>query len=261
MKLFTDYHLHPQAHQHQPYTAELLQPWAEACRQKGLTDFAFTDHDRYHAGIDFVALEAFREANPDLHIRAGLELDNDPVTSAAGRAWVAQHWAQLDFVLGSVHYLTGEPLMFDSANQATQFERLGSARAYELYLNELEKMITQGHIDCLAHLDLIKIHKFRHPSQAPATFFEPILQKILQAGLALEINTAGWRKPVAEQYPERTILQRAVALGIPITLSSDAHSFAQVGEAYERVPPLLQEAGLTHVATFHQHRLTLVPLH
>jgi histidinol-phosphatase (PHP family) len=254
MTLTTDYHMHPQGHRHQPYTLELLQPWADACRARGLTNFALTDHDRYHPGIDFSVIDALREKNPDLTILAGIELDNDPVTSPAGRAWVEQHWDQLDFVLGSAHYLTGESQMFDSADQAPQFERLGVEKAYELYLAELEQMITRGHIDCLAHLDLIKIHQYRHPHHAPTAVFEPILQRIAQAGLAIEINTAGWRKPVGEQYPDYLILRRALALQIPITISSDAHSYAQVGEAYDRLIPILAEVGLTKIATYRNHR-------
>ena len=31
---------------------------------------------------------------------AGIELDNDPETGAAGRAWVEKNWDRLDFVLG-----------------------------------------------------------------------------------------------------------------------------------------------------------------
>src|SRR3954454_14661817 len=111
--LFSDYHTHPQGHRVQPYTRELLQPWIESARAKGLTDIAFTDHDRYHAGVDFDEIERLREANPDVKIRAGIELDNDPVHSAAGRAWVEKHWDKLDFVLGSVHFLDSPNEMFD----------------------------------------------------------------------------------------------------------------------------------------------------
>ena len=89
--------------------------------RKGLTDIAFTDHDRYHEGVDFDAIDALRAANPDLRIRAGIELDNDPVTGAAGREWVERHWDRLDFVLGSVHYLEADK-MFDSVGQEGQFE-------------------------------------------------------------------------------------------------------------------------------------------
>ena len=39
------------------YTQALLQPWADSARRLGLVDIAFTDHDRYHAGIDFDEIE------------------------------------------------------------------------------------------------------------------------------------------------------------------------------------------------------------
>src|SRR6202043_990730 len=102
---FSDYHTHPQGHRVQPYTQALLQPWADYARKMGLNDIAFTDHDRYHAGIDFDEIDRLREKNVDLRIRAGVELDNDPTCSAAGKKWIEKHWDELDFVLGSVHFL------------------------------------------------------------------------------------------------------------------------------------------------------------
>src|SRR5260370_9393223 len=113
MKLFSDYHAHPQGHRVQPYSRELLQPWIDSARAGGLNDIAFTDHDRFHAGIDFGEIDKLRAANPDLKIRAGIELDNDPQTSGAARKSVNKNWDKLDFVLGSVHYLNDPTHMLD----------------------------------------------------------------------------------------------------------------------------------------------------
>src|SRR5437764_5456056 len=85
-QLFSDYHSHPQGHRVQSNSRELLQPWIDCARARGLNDIAFTDHDRFHAGIDFDELDKLRATNPDVKIRAGIELDNDPETSSAGRA-------------------------------------------------------------------------------------------------------------------------------------------------------------------------------
>ena len=52
----------------QPYTAELLQPWVDSARKRGLRDIAFTDHDRYRAGIDFDEIDKLREKNVDLKL-------------------------------------------------------------------------------------------------------------------------------------------------------------------------------------------------
>src|SRR5437870_10977986 len=87
-QLFSDYHTHPQGHRIQRYTEALLQPWIDSAQTKEITDIAFTDHDRYHAGIDFDQLDRLREKNPDMKIRAGIELDNDPETSAVGGKWI-----------------------------------------------------------------------------------------------------------------------------------------------------------------------------
>ena len=160
MKLFSDYHLHPQGHRLQPYTQELLQPWADHARQIGLRDIALTDHDRYHPGVDFDEIDRLRAANPDLKIRAGIELDNDPVHSAAGRAWVEKNWDRLDFVLGSVHFLRGD-WAFDHAGQEAEFARREIDEVYADYYERIRAMAASGLVDCMAHLDLVKIFGFR----------------------------------------------------------------------------------------------------
>ena len=259
MKPFSDYHNHPQAHKLQPYTLDLLEPWSKSARAKGLTDIAVTDHDRYHTGVNFDIIDLWRERNPDLNLRAGIELDNDPETAAAGRAWVEKNWNRLDFVLGSVHYLAGKTKMFDAADEAGQFAERPIDAIYQDYIGQVETMIARGHIDCLSHLDLVKIHRFR-PETPALTLFEPLLEKIKKADLAMEINTAGWRKPVGEQYPEIALLRRAVELGIPITFSSDAHSHVQLGENYDQLALIAEEAGIHEVALFERHRRTMKAL-
>jgi len=147
-QLFADYHTHPQGHRVQRYTQELLQPWIDAARGRGITDFAFTDHDRYHAGIDFDELDRLREKNPDLKIRAGIELDNDPETSAAGRKWVQQNWERLDFVLGSVHYLSQPDQMFDSLPAgAQQFAGRNIDEIYSDYFRRVREIAATGLVD------------------------------------------------------------------------------------------------------------------
>jgi histidinol-phosphatase (PHP family) len=254
MRCDCDYHTHPQGHAVRPYTVELLQPWVDRCRERGIKSIAFTDHDRYREGVNFHVVDRLREINADLEILQGIELDNDPVTGRSGLQWVETHWDRLDFVLGSVHYLAGANRMFDGADQASQLHSLGLERAYEEYRAQLETLIRRGHIDCLSHLDLIKIHGLVPRTYEPEQFFGPILGQIAEGGLAMEINTAGWRKPVAEQYPAEPILRAAVALNIPISISSDAHSYAQVGEDYARLEHLLERVGVEKPVRFRRHK-------
>jgi histidinol-phosphatase (PHP family) len=260
MALPIDYHNHPQAHSVKPYTPALLQPWADSARQKGLKQVAFTDHDRYHQGVDFDEIDKLREANPDLKFLAGIELDNDPETGKAGRAWVEKNWDKLDFVLGSAHFLPPDNEMFDQVTRKDEFAQRDMPLECATYITELNGMIDRGGIDCMAHLDLIKIHGVWKPEGGLVSYFQPLLERIKREGLAIEISTAGWRKPVGEQYPHVDLIRAAQKLGIPFTLASDAHSYAQLAEFYDRLPPLLTELGIKEVASYEKHRRTMIPI-
>ena len=254
LNLLADYHTHPQGHRVQRYTQALLQPWVDSARAKRITDIAFTDHDRYYAGFDFDELDRLREKNPDIKIRAGIELDNDPETSAAGRKWVEQNWQRLDFVLGSVHYLNRSDQMFDSVpDGAQQFARRDIDEVYSDYFRRVREMATSGLIDCLAHLDLVKIHG--HRPRAPVTeLVEETLKVIRARNLTIELSTAGWRKPVNELYPSDEIIRLAMEKEIPFIVASDAHSWAQLGENYERLGQKMAALGIREIAVFEKHR-------
>ena len=260
MSLPIDYHNHPQAHSIKPYTPELLQPWAESARKQGLKQVAFTDHDRYHQGVNFDEIDKLRAANPDLKILAGIELDNDPETGKAGRAWVEKNWDKLDFVLGSAHYLPPETEMFDQVTRKDEFAKRDLPADCVTYIAELEGMIDRGGIDCLAHLDLIKIHGVWQPEGGLVPYFRTLLERIHRENLAIEISTAGWRKPVGEQYPHVDIIRAAQQLGIPFTLASDAHSHAQLAEFYAPLAELLARLGIREVAAYEKHKRHMIPL-
>jgi len=260
LKLFSDYHSHPQGHRIQPYTQALLQPWVDSARERGLSDIAFTDHDRYHAGIDFDELDKLRAANPDVKIRAGIELDNDPETSAAGRAWVEKNWDRLDFVLGSVHYLDDPNEMFDSVpDGAGQFVGRDINEIYQDYFRRIREIAATGLIDCLSHLDLIKIHGHR-PCGDVRSIVNETLDLIAARNLAVELSTAGWRKPVDELYPSDDIIRLAIKKGIRFTTASDAHSHVQLAENYDRLAKKMDELGIREVCVFEKHEARVVAL-
>jgi histidinol-phosphatase (PHP family) len=252
--LFSDYHTHPQGHRVQRYTQALLQPWADSAHKIALSDIAFTDHDRYHAGIDFDEIDRLREKNTDLKIRAGVELDNDPVHSAVGRKWIEKHWDKLDFVLGSVHFLDRDDQMFDSVPAgAEQFDGRDIDAIYADYLRRVREIAATGLVDCLAHIDLVKIHGHRPNAEIEAIVGQT-LDLIRSRNLAIELSTAGWRKPVNELYPSDRIIQLAIEKGIPFTTASDAHSHVQLGESFHRLAEKMSILEIREVCIFEKHR-------
>ena len=254
LRLFSDYHSHPQGHRVQLYSRELLQLWIDGARTRGLNDIAFTDHDRFHAGINFDEIDKLRAVNPDVRIRAGIELDNDPQTSAAGRQWIEKNWDKLDFVLGSVHYLDNPTQMFDSVPAgATQFEGRNIDNLYADYFRRVRNIAATGLVDCLSHLDLIKIHGHR-PNAEIGEIVNETLDFIRSRDLAIELSTAGWRKPVNELYPADRIIELAVEKGIPFTTASDAHSYAQLGENFGRLAEKMSILQIREVCVYEKHK-------
>jgi histidinol-phosphatase (PHP family) len=252
--------MHPQGHRVQRYTQELLQPWADSARRKGLRDIAFTDHDRYHDGIDLDEINRLRERNPDLRIRAGIELDNDPVHSLAGRKWIEKNWDDLDFVLGSVHFLERADQMFDSVpDGAAQFEGMNIDEMYSDYFRRLRELVSTGLVDCLAHLDLIKIHGHRATADI-GTLVNETLGFVRAHDVAIELSTAGWRKPVNELYPSDRIIELAIEKEIPFTTASDAHSHVQLGENFDTLAEKMAAIGVRRVFIFENHNGAEVPL-
>lgn len=254
LRLFSDYHSHPQGHRVQLYSRELLQLWIDGARTRGLNDVAFTDHDRFHAGINFDEIDKLRAANPDVRIRAGIELDNDPQTSAAGRQWIEKNWDKLDFVLGSVHYLDDPAQMFDSVPAgATQFEGRNIDNLYADYFRRVRNIAATGVVDCLSHLDLVKIHGHR-PNAEIGEIVNETLDFVRSRDLAIELSTAGWRKPVNELYPADRIIELAVEKGIPFTTASDAHSHVQLGENFGRLAEKMSILQIREVCVYEKHK-------
>ena len=222
-----------------------------------MSDIAFTDHDRFHAGVDFDEIEKLRAANPDVKVRAGIEVDNDPQTSGAGRKWAEKNWDKLDFVLGSVHYLDDPNQMFDTVpDGAGQFVGRGIDEIYDDYFRRIREIAATGLVDCLSHLDLIKIHGHR-PCGDVRSIINETLDFIRSRGLAIELSTAGWRKPVDELYPSDAIIEYAIEKEIPFTTASDAHSHVQLAENFDRLAGKMSILGVREVAVYDKHKRQL----
>jgi histidinol-phosphatase (PHP family) len=251
-----DYHNHPQAHRTDlPYNEENLTPWALKAQEIGLTDFALTDHDRYKAGFSFDEIYKLRDKFPDLKIRAGIELDNDPETSADGKKWVEENYNKLDFVLGSVHFVKDFP--FDHPHYIKEYDNYDIDELYLEYYKLIQKTAKSGLVDSLAHLDLIKIFEF-FPNNDLSDLYHETLDIIKAEDLSMEISTAGYRKPIGEQYPSHDLIKMAKAKGISFTIASDAHTSADLGKNYDKLENILRQHDIKEVAVYENHQKTLL---
>src|SRR5262249_58039695 len=81
-----------------------------------------------------------------------------------------------------------------------------------------------------------------------------------EAGCAVEISSAGLRKPVGEPYPEGRLLEKMIAAGVPVTFSSDSHAPAEVGWGYDRTLAHARRCGVREFVTFQSRRKIFHPL-
>jgi histidinol-phosphatase (PHP family) len=144
--------------------------------------------------------------------------------------------------------------MFDSVpDGAEQFVGRDINEVYADYFRRIREIAATGLVDCLSHLDLIKIHGHRPCGDIGAIVHET-LEFIRSHDLAIELSTAGWRKPVDELYPSDDIIRLARKKGIPFTTASDAHSHAQLAENYDRLAEKMSVLGVREVCVYEKHQ-------
>jgi histidinol-phosphatase (PHP family) len=83
---------------------------------------------------------------------------------------------------------------------------------------------------------------------------------VLDSGIAVEVSTAGLRKPVGEIYPAPDFLRACLDGGAVLALSSDAHLPEQVGFGYDKALDLLTELGVGGLSTFERRTRRLEPI-
>ena len=271
MQGLPDYHVHTRRCGH---AGGASRDFVLRAIDRGLLEIAFTDHiplyflppDRRDPKLamredqfdDYIReVESLRrEFEGRIAVRLGLEADYAEGQEEELSRWLGR--ADWDLVLGSVHWV-GTGWIDDPATSPARFEREGAVTLYNEYYRLLTKASRTGFFDVLTHFDLPKKHGHR-PEASIEAAEKSAIEAAREAGVAVEISSAGLRKPVGEAYPEERLLSAIVAAGIPVTFSSDAHAPAEVGWGYERTLALARAAGVVEFVTFEKRRKTRHPL-
>ena len=135
-------------------------------------------------------------------------------------------------------------------------------RIWERYFATLAEAARCGLYDIMAHPDLVKVWGAARPApeRDPRHYYEPAVEAMLDAGVAMEMSTAGLRKPAGELYPAPALLEMAVDAGLPIALSSDAHVPDQLGFRYDDAVAALTAAGVTEICVFERRKRRMEPI-
>jgi histidinol-phosphatase (PHP family) len=250
--MIADYHMHTPLCGH---AVGEPRAYVERGIAAGMTEIGFSDHlplsryDQPDYAMRPADVEAYvttvlnlaREYAAEIRILLGAELDFFEETIEQDALMLAAY--PFDYVIGSVHFI-GEGFSYDHPDAGRRYTDFGVDTVYRLSYELVAKAAASGLFRIIGHLDLAKKHGHRPEDEAAvAAAAEAALQAVKAGGAALELNTAGWRKPVNEAYPAPALLARAAALGIPLTFGSDAHRPHDVGADFGRAAALARACG------------------
>lgn len=159
--------------------------------------------------------------------------------------------ADVDYLIGSVHFIEGWG--FDNPEFIGRYKEQNIDEIWQKYFDAIEEMAESQLFDIVGHLDLIKVFKFM-PNKSISEIAKNALDAIKEADMVLELNVAGYRKPIAEPYPSKELLEKAFELGIPITFASDAHKPEQVSLYNDEIVEFAKSVGYSECVTFKKRK-------
>jgi histidinol-phosphatase (PHP family) len=273
--VLTDYHLHLRpddldASAARFFTSENVDRYLEAASAAGIEELGVSEHVyRFREALRIWDHPLWRENAVDeigpycdfvrsTPLRLGIEMDFVPGREDRIAGFLDEH--EFDYVVGSVHFV-GE-----GAVDHPDFDVWGGDadpdRVWARYFELLAEAARAGLYDILAHADLVKYwgHGRPQPTRDPRFFYEPAIEAIADSGIAVEVSTAGLRKPVNEIYPAPAFAEMCVEAGAAFALSSDAHVPGDVGHAYDRAVETMRAWGIDRIAVFERRARRLEPL-
>jgi histidinol-phosphatase (PHP family) len=263
--MLTDYHLHlrpddPAATPERYFTDENVDRYLDAARQAGIEELGVSEHvyrfrdalaiGRHPLWEELARddLDAYCEFVRTTPLRLGIEVDF--LAGEEDRIAELLNGREFDYVLGSVH-LVGDRMVDHGGYDI--WEGASSADGvWERYFELVAEAVRSGLFDILAHPDLVKMWGPERPwPERDLRFhYEPAVEAIAESGIAVELSTAGLRKPVGEIYPSRELCEICIEAGAAFALSSDAHAPDYVGYEYGRAVDLLRELRVEEICVF-----------
>ena len=263
--MLTDYHVHLRpddldAEAGDYFTAANVDRYLAAAEEGGIEELGVSEHVyRFQQALDVWDhpfwienarddLDAYRDFVRTTPLRLGLETDYVP--GREDRIANLLDARDFDYVIGSVHFI-GDRAVDHPAWDA--WEGGGDPDAvWRSYFETLAEAARSGLFDILAHPDLVKVWGRARPlpDRDPRFYYEPAVEAIGEAGVAVEVSTAGLRKPVGELYPAPAFAAMCIEAGAAFSLSSDAHAPEDVGSGYEQALETMDEWGVREIAVF-----------
>ncbi len=256
--LTTDIHTHTSY----AHGASTVKEMFEKGKALGLKVHGFSEHSPRPLGYDYPSeyreklaymlpiyvdeVKELQKSQNEVKVLFGMEVDWLEDEEEFVKQTSQMH--DFDYLIGGIHFLGAWG--FD-AEQKDWDNLLYSQKAifFVNYYKTMQQMIRSKLFHTIAHPDLIKIFaiddfkKWRKEEKSLALIKETlILAK--EYGIALEVSTAGLRKPCKEMYPCEEIMTLVKELEIPITLASDGHCVNTIMAYFDELESYIKKFGI-----------------
>jgi histidinol-phosphatase (PHP family) len=268
--MLTDYHIHlrtddPEASAAEYFSSANVERYREVASERGIAELGVSEHVyrfrqalevwqhpfwAQYAKDDLDEYCAFVREETDL--RLGIEADFVP--GGEDRMANLLEARDFDYVIGSVHFLREGAVDMDeySVWNSGPTRPRSAEEVWRRYFQTIGESARSGLFDVVAHPDLVKYwgDGARRPQGDLRRYYELAIDGIAESGVAVEVSTAGLRKPAGELYPAPAFLQMALDAGARVALSSDAHRPQDVGADYEQALAVLDQLGVRELCVF-----------
>lgn len=234
-----------------------------AAIDRGMQEITFTDHCDINGEVEgiyphftmeeardavFAAKETYRGR---LRVNWGIELGQPHQYPDAARKMIAD--GGFDFVLGSLHNLTGVPDFFFLKYELMTDEHLD--RLFSRCLDETMEVVKFSGIHALAHLTYpCRYYTLAGRSFDPMRYTDRIAEifsVMREKSIALEINSSTLRKGLGFTLPYTPILALwRECGGEMVTFGSDAHAAEDVGADFAAFGEMMRTCGFSSYFTF-----------
>lgn len=152
-----------------------------------------------------------------------------------------------DFVLGSLHAHCWSYLKWFKDRKIKD-----DAMRIDSYFRHLKDGVQSGRYDSMSHPDVIRTYGVvQHFDPLPhEEVIRDFLEAIVEEDMCMEINTSGLTKGDFEVHPDPIILEWASELGVKLTMGSDSHHPASVGQFFDIIQPMLRDMGFEDLYYF-----------
>lgn len=233
------------------FSDHLFMYWLSAEQRDPELGMAEWEHDFYIEDVE----RCRARYRSDITIRLATEADFIPGHERRLEDILrAYDW---DYVIGSVHFVDGWGV--DDSRYLHGFDEWDIDALYARYFDLVGAAAETGLFDTIGHADLVK--KFGHrPRAEQSGAYAGLAARLARGGVAVEVNTAGLRKPVGEMYPHPDLLRAMHAARVPVTFGSDAHAPGEVAADLALASRLARSVGYAEFVKYAGRQRTVVPL-